>query len=278
MSIRWSGVFLLLHTAPLIAQDLPEIDYQADRHEPDAYQRYDLKRRQPWTLGFTVPVNWQSNITSAEENGIGGVEIAPELSLGRAFDLGRFSLSAELGLFVSNPWPTPELDVSGWWGALELTTGDPASGLAPYASYDPVAVHAGVFGANLLTRHALSLGARRTWGGTSFDLQAQRSFGNVTDSSRTGVTLTASQNWTLEKARLQLRGDIEQRWYDRPEDAAEDRRTVTRARIRARATIPLNPAVDLMLTADLHRHWSNDVNWRFTNFLIGPTLAARFGF
>ena len=45
-----------------------------------------------------------------------------------------------------------------------------------------------------------------------------------------------------------------------------------------RLFVALDPAVDLVLTADVQRHWSTVDRFRITNVVIGPALSARFGF
>lgn len=266
--------------AAAMAQSLPDVDYQADRHEPLSTEGKAmglLATGKPWAFTFNAPASWQSNLSSDHQGGVSGVSLDPELSVDRSWAVGTLTLSTTFAAFVSAPLPLPENDVSGWYATVELTGGDAASGITPYFTWQPVAVYAGVYGANLLTRHDLAAGLRRTIGNTSVDLSATRAPANVAGADRTALHLAITQRWVVGRSSLQVRGDLEQRWYDRIV-AATDRREVTRARIRARAVVPLDPMVDLHLTAQWERHWSADKAWDFNNFTIGPTLIARFGF
>ena len=270
-----AGLFSAL-SAAAHAQDLPDVDYQADRHTPEQIGEGGyglLAATRPWSFSLTVPLSWQSNVAGGQS----GMAIDPEWALARNWSLGALTLSTTAAIFLSVPEPDPASDISGWYLTIELATGDPASGLSPYLQYEPVAVHSGLLGGNLLTRHSLSAGVRRNAGPVSFDLSAVRAPTNVEGANRTAVHLAAVGNWRTGSIGLQLRGDLEQRWYDRVE-LQPDRRDVTRFRVRARAIVPLDPAVDLFLNAQWERHWSNDANWDFGNFTIGPTLVARFGF
>lgn len=267
----------LLPAMPALAdaQSLPDTDYQADRHSPE--YAYDggmrLARSKPWTFSFFIPLSWQSNIGDDSS----GMVIDPEWTLARDWSLGALKLSTTGAIFLSVPEPDPAADVSGWYATIELSAGDPAAGLSPYLQYEPVAVHAGVLGANLLTRHNIRAGVRRVAGPVSLDLSAVRAPTNVEGADRTAVQFSAIGNWRAGSTGFQLRGDLEQRWYDRV-NADTDRREITRLRIRARAIIPLDPAVDLLLNAQWERHWANNEAWEFSNITIGPTLVARFGF
>lgn len=255
-------------------------DYRADREhgrQKEAPGPEPLMAAPDWTLSFLLPVNWQSNLTSAKSGLRNGDELAPEISLGRSFGLGPFELSVEGGVYLSALFPIEDGDSSGWFASAVLSAGDAATGLSPYLSYEPVAVYSGVFGPHELTRHTLSLGVARSFGGLLMDAFVNRSAAQGEGTNRTGLGLTLSQEWALGSGLLQVRGDAEHRFYDR-DDHFDGRREVTRGRLRVEAQWPLGSGVDLLAGAEVQRYWSADDDWDFTNFVIGPTLVARFGF
>lgn len=255
-------------------------DYRADREHgwrTQAAGPEALLDEPDWTLTFQLPVNWQSNLTSAQSGLRHGEELAPEMSLARSWQLGPFELAVEGGLYLSAMFPLEGLDSSGWFGSAVLSAGDPAEGLSPYFSYEPVAVYANLFGAHELTRHTLSLGVARAFGGFSVDAFVNRSPGSAAGTDRSALGISLAQEWLAGGGLLQLRADAEHRFYDWDADHG-GKREVTRGRLRAEAQWALAPTVDLLLGAEVQRYWSADPEWDFTNFLIGPTLVARFGF
>ena len=256
-------------------------DYRTDRDHGRQVQAPGpeglVDEAEGWTLAFLLPVNWQSNLTSVKSGLRNGDELAPEMSLSRSWQLGAFELAVEGGVYLSAMFPIEDGDSSGWFGSATLSAGDPSEHFSPYVSYQPVAVYGRVFGPHELTRHTFSLGVARAFGGTFIDAFANRSPGTAPGSDRTALGLSLGQTWTAGDGLLQLRADAEHRFYDWDE-AFDGKRQVTRGRLRAEYQHSLTPAVDLLVGAEVQRYWSNDAEWDFTNFVVGPTLVARFGF
>ena len=276
--VLWAAVLVLM-PVPAFAQGAGA-DYRADRdhgRQKEAPGAESLMDTPDWTLSFLLPVNWQSNLTSVQSGLRNGDELAPEVSLGRSFAVGPFELSVEGGVYLSALFPIEDGDSSGWFASATLSAGDPASGLSPYVSYEPVAVYAGVFGPHELTRHTVSLGVARSFGGLFLDAFANRSAAQGEGTGRTGLGLSMGREWPVGQGLLQVRADGEHRFYDQ-DDSFDGRREVTRGRLRLEAQWPLAAGVDLLAGAEVQRYWSADEAWDFTNFVVGPTLVARFGF
>lgn len=273
------AVALALLAMPSLAQGAGA-DYRADRdhgRQKEALGPEALAGEGRWTLSVLLPVNWQSNLTSAQSGLRSGDELAPEVSLARSWRIGPFELAVEGGVYLSALFPVEGHDSSGWFGSAILSAGDPAEGFSLYLGYEPVAVHEGVFGPHELTRHTLSLGVARVFGGTFVDAFVNRSPGSAPGTDRTALGLSLGHEQAAGDGLLQIRGDAEHRFYDWDESFG-GRREVTRGRLRAEFQQPLAPAVDLLVGAEVQRYWSDDPDWDFTNFVIGPTLVARFGF
>jgi hypothetical protein len=182
----------------------------------------------------------------------------------------------EAGSVVSTVLPDPSRDTSGWWGTIEVQTGDSATGVAPYISWEPLTLHEAVFGRHLVTFHTLTLGLRRVRGPTALHAFVRRREGSAGVATRNTLALHLTHAVPLQaSAVLAVRVDGELRPYD--SDAA-GRRTDFRARARTRLTVPLGHGVDLALTADVQRNWSNRIGQSHTNVVIGPALSARLGF
>ena len=235
---------------------------------------YDADR--PWTLGVLLPLVWQSNPASAPSNPRTGTDLAPEVALGRVWQSGSLEVAAEGGLFLSD-MSLSGYDSSGWFGSATLTLGDAEAQFAPWLRYDVVGVYLDRFGAHDLTRHGFSVGVSRSFGGTLLEAFATRSptSGGVAD--RNAIGLSLQQGWQAGPVGIALTGNVEQRFYDYDPDFGRHR-SVNRAHVAVSAEVPLASVLTLQLAAEAMRYRSNDPDWCFTNFVIGPHLVAQFGF
>lgn len=262
-------------------RSLPGIEYQADRHgaaERDGAYGYGLAATpaRPWALAAWLPANWSSNLGATESDLTRGIVLEPELTLARTWGTGPVTLFTEVGGFISTALPDAQLDVSGWWLTLELSGGDPAVQLAPYFSYEPLGLYETAFGSHILTFHNFTLGVRRTWSATSLTAFVSRRESNIAIAARNTLGAQLSRDVPVSgNLGLNLRVDAEFRPYDR-EDGI--RRQDFRTRARGRLVMPLDPAVDLALTADIQRNWSSADGFSYTNVIVGPALSASFGF
>ena len=235
---------------------------------------YDADK--PWTLGVQLPLVWQSNPASAPSNPRTGTDVAPEVALGRVWQSGSLEVAAEGGLFLSD-MSLSGYDSSGWFGSATLTLGDAEAQFAPWLRYDVVGVYLDRFGAHDLTRHGFSVGVSRSFGGTLLEAFATRSptSGGVAD--RNAIGLSLQQGWQAGPVGIALTGNVEQRFYDYDPDFGRHR-SVNRAHVALSAEVPLASVLTLQLAAEAMRYRSNDPDWCFTNFVIGPRLVAQFGF
>lgn len=235
---------------------------------------YDAAK--PWTLGLQLPLVWQSNPASAPSNPRNGSDLAPEVALGRVWQSGSLEVAAEGGLFLSD-MSLSGYDSSGWFGSATLTLGDATQQVAPWLRYDVVAVYLNRFGSHDLTRHGFSVGVSRSFGDTLLEAFATRSptSGGVAD--RNAIGLALQQGWEAGPVAITLAGNVEQRFYDYDPDFGRHR-SVNRAHVAVSADVPLAETVTLQLGAEAMRYRSNDPDWCFTNFVIGPRLVAQFGF
>lgn len=139
---------------------------------------------------------------------------------------------------------------------------------------------AGLFVSTMLPDAALdtsgwwgTAGVRRSWGPTALNMFVRRvETGGVLGDQ---YQLAAHAQHTVPVGKdmlLNLRGDTEWRSFDR---VLGERRRDIRMRARVRLFVPLDPAVDLVLSADLQRHWSTLDRFQFTNLVVGPVLSAR---
>jgi hypothetical protein len=270
--------------APLHAQDepdrpLPELEYQADRHD-DAETPEEEKAQfdpapRPWSIAPWIPFNWRSNIALAPRALRSGLAFEPEATLGRSWAVGKVRILTEASAFVSAVPSDAVRDSSGWWLTAEATTGDAAVGIAPYATYEPLMLHDGIFGGRILTFHTMTAGIRRRWGPTNLNMFLRRRDSTIDALDRTMVAAQFSHTEQLGQGlSFNIRTDAELRRYDRQADI---RRTDLFVRARARLFIPLSPAADLVLTADVQRNRSSQRDFVTTQFVIGPALSASFG-
>ncbi|TPE58456.1 hypothetical protein FJQ54_15375 [Sandaracinobacter neustonicus] len=230
----------------------------------------------PWTLGVLLPFVWQSNPASAPSNPRTGTDLAPEVALGRVWQAGSLEVAVEGGLFLSD-MSLSGYDSSGWFGTATLTLGDATEQFAPWLRYDVVAVYLDRFDTHDLTRHGFSVGVSRSFGDTALEAFATRSptSGGVADRNVIGLSL--QQGWQAGPVGIVVSGDVEQRFYDYDPEFGRHR-SVNRAHVAASAELPVTKALTLQLAAEAMRYRSNDPDWCFTNFVIGPRLAVQFGF
>lgn len=271
---------LLVLAAPAAHAQSAASDYRTDRphglpQQAEGAAGYDAAK--PWTFGLLLPFLWQTNPASAPSNPRSGTDLAPEATLGWAGQTGALELAVEGGAFLSDMAPVRGNDSSGWFGSAQLTLGDAGERFAPYARYDVVAVYLDRFGTHDLTRHGLTLGVARSFGDTSLDLFATRSptSGGVADRNVIGLSL--GQELAAGPVGILLAADVEQRFYDFHPDFGRHR-SVNRIGLGAMAALPLSRAAKLAFSAEAQRYRSNDPDWCFTNFLIGPRLLLQFGF
>jgi hypothetical protein len=273
-----------LPAVPLAAQDLPdrplpELEYQADRHDDaetpeEEAALFDAAPR-PWSIAPWIPLNWRSNLALAPRAIRSGLAFEPEATLGRSWDLGGVRIIAEGSAFVSAVPSDAARSSSGWWLTGEATTGDPALGMAPYATYEPLTLHDGIFGGRILTFHTITAGVRRRWGPTNLNVFLRRRDATIDSLDRTLVAAQFSHTQGLGGGlSFNIRTDAELRRYDRQGDI---RRRDLFVRARARLFIPLSSAADLVLTADIQRNRSSERDFVTTQVVIGPALSARFG-
>ncbi len=284
MSVRFSMAFLAgLMAVPASAQNLPgEIDRIEDYREdygqdgPET-ESEDLRAgpRPPWTFQMRFAGDWRTNRDLSQDDPRPGATIAPDISLWRRWSIGGLRLFTELGAIAPTSLTDSRLDSSGLFGTFELEGGAPGAGVVPYVAWEPWRAYDGTFESHIVTLHTFSAGIRRSWGPTFLDVHARRQEATIDLAERTSIGATAFHNLPLGRGVLNLRGEIEGRRFDwRPTGRERQLRT----RLRVRAILPLSHAVDMQLTADLHRTDSNLPGQSFTNFIIGPTILARLGF
>lgn len=283
-TFRPSVFAALLSAVPVASQvppdrGLPQLEYQADRHDdPDnpveEEARY-LDAPRPWSITPWIPFQWQSNLAAAPRALRSGLAFEPEASLGRSWSLGRLRLLTEGSAFVSAIPSDPGLNSSGWWLTAEADIGDPATGLAPYAVYEPLSLHDGLFGAHIVTFHTMTAGVRRRWGPTSLTAFVRRRDSTIDSLDRTLIAAQLSRSWPVGRGlTFNLRTDAELRRYD---PVGDIRRRDLFVRARSRLFIPLSPTTDLVFTADIQRNRSSERDFVTTNIVIGPALSASFG-
>ncbi len=273
----------LLAPMQLAAQSLPDrtpqLEYQADRHDdPDNPVEEDaryLEAPRPWSLTPWIPFQWQSNLAAAPRALRSGLAFEPEATVGRNWTIGPARLLTEASAFVSTIPSQNGLDSSGWWVTAEADVGDAATGLAPYAIYEPLLLYDGLFGSRVVTFHTMTAGVRRRWGPTSLNAFLRRRDSTIDSLDRTLVGAQLSRNWPVGNGlTFNLRADAEYRRYDA---AGDTRRQDLFLRARSRLFIPLSSTTDLVLTADIQRNRSNTRDFVTTNVIIGPALSASFG-
>jgi hypothetical protein len=258
---------------------LPQLEYQADRHEytenPDDEEVQYLGRARPWSLAPWIPLNWQSNLALAPRAIRSGVAFEPEVTLGRTWSIGKARINGEIGTFVSTIPSNTSLDSSGWWLTAEANAGNSATGLSPYATYEPLGVNDGFFGDHLVTFHTATAGIRRSWGPTHLNAFVRRRDATIDSLDRTLIGAQLSRSWKVGNGlTFNLRTDAEYRRYDA---VGDDRRRDLFVRARSRLFIPLSSTAELVLTADIQRNRSSDRAYVTTNVIIGPALSASFG-
>ncbi|WP_140929308.1 hypothetical protein [Sandaracinobacter neustonicus] len=265
--------------APAIAQDLGLIEDYRDEYGQDGPETEDedlrVGPRPPWTFQMRLAGDWRTNRDVFAANRQPGVVLAPDLSLWRRWNLGGLRLFTEAGAIAPTSMSDGALDSSALFATVELEGGTPGEGLVPYAAWEPWRAYGGTFQSHIVTFHTFSAGFRRSWGPTFVDLYLRRQEATIDIAERSSLGLTAFHNFPLGQGVLNLRGEIEGRRFDWQPGGREKQ---LRTRLRARAIIPLASAVDMQLTADLHRTDSNLEGHSFTNLIIGPTILARVSF
>ncbi|WP_374387997.1 hypothetical protein [Sandaracinobacter sp.] len=284
MLVRLSIAFLACClAAPVMAQNLDDDVDQVEEYREDYGQDgpetedEDLRTgpRPPWTFQLRFAGDWRTNRYLAESGAQPSVTIAPDISLWRSWRLGGLRLFTEFGAIAPTSLTDARLDSSALFGTFELEAGTPGEGLVPYVAWEPWRAYEGTFQSHLLTLHTFSAGVRRTSGPTFLDVYARRQEASIDIAERTSIGATAFHNIPLGRGVLNLRTEVEGRRFDwRPTGRERQLRT----RLRVRAILPLSHAVDMQLTADLHRTDSNLPGQSFTNLIIGPTILARLGF
>ena len=273
----------LLAPLPVAAQAppdrVPQLEYQADRHDdpenPEEEEARYLATPRPWSLTPWIPFQWQSNLAAAPRALRSGLAFEPEATVGRNWTIGPARLLSEASAFVSTIPSQGGLDSSGWWLTAEADIGDATTGLAPYAIYEPLVIHDGLFGAHAVTFHTMTAGVRRRFGPTSLNLFLRRRDSSIDSLDRTLIAAQLSRSWPVGKGlSFNLRADTEFRRYDAVGDT---RRQDLFLRARSRLFIPLSGSAELVLTADVQRNRSNTRDFVTTNIIIGPALSASFG-
>jgi hypothetical protein len=249
-------------------------DYGRDGPE-EASEDLRTRPRPPWTFQLRFAGDWRSNRTLDENNPRPGATLAPDISLWRFWQLGGARLFTEVGANAPTSLTDARLDSSSLFGTFELEAGNTRQAITPYLAWEPFRAYSGTFENHLVTFHTFSAGVRRLWGPTFVDLYLRRQETSIDVAERSSLGLTAFHSFPLGAGVLNLRGEIEGRRFDWREGARERQ---LRTRIRLRAILPLDPAVDVQLTADLHRTNSNLAGRSFTNLVVGPTILARLGF
>jgi hypothetical protein len=275
---------LALPGAQLWAQDpseqtLPELEYRADRYDdaetPAEEEAVFQARPRPWTIDPWIPLNWRSNLALAPRALRSGLAFEPEATVGRSWEIGPARLITEASAFVSAVPSGVVANSSGWSLTAEATAGDAAVGAAPYATYDLLSIHDGIFGGHAVTFHTMTAGVRRRWGPTSLNLFLRRRDATIDALDRTLVGGQLSRTWPVGNGlSFNLRADAEFRRYDA---AGDIRRRDLFVRARNRLFIPLSPRADLVLTADIQRNRSSERDFVTTNIIIGPAISASLG-
>lgn len=283
----WGGL-ALVPASPAFAQqaesDLDVIENYREEYGQDAAETADEDLRTgthgPWTFQMRFAGDWRTNRYLSEDNRKPSATLAPDISLWRRWSLGSLRLFTEVGAIAPTSLTDHRLDSSALFGTVELEGGRPGEGPVPYVSWEPWRAHEGGFGAHVVTFHTFSAGVRRAWGPTFVDLYLRRQAATIDSLEHNSIGLSAFHNIPIGHGLLNLRGEIEGRRFDWHRDGLEPggREKQLRTRLRARAILPLADAVDMQLTADLHRTDSNRDGRSFTNFIVGPTILARLSF
>jgi hypothetical protein len=258
---------------------LPELEYEADADDDaetldDEAADYGTALR-PWRIAPWIPLNWRSNLAQQPRALRSGVAFEPEVKLLRSWGLGPVRLLTEANAAVSRVPSDAIRNSSSWWFLAEAATGNAARGAAPYASYEPLTLHDGVFGSRILTFHTMTAGIRRQWGTTNLNAYFRRRDSTVDALDRTLVGAQLSHTVPLGNGNaFNIRTDAEFRRYDQNGDT---RRQDMFVRARARLFIPLSASTDLVLNADLQRNQSNLDAFRTTSVVLGPVISASFG-
>jgi hypothetical protein len=270
-------LLVALAGAPAFAQRaaIEDVEYQGEAHSADEREDHAAGRARTWSLAPWLPANFQSNRAATERDPQPGVALEPELSLGRSWSRGKVSLLAEVGGFIATSLPDAALDSGGWWVTLEAQAGASAEALAPYARYEPLTIHDRAFGRRLLTFHSMEVGVRRRWGPTAVQGAILRRAATLDGLDRWSLAGRINHLVPVGASRLDLRADVRGSRYDA---AGGDRRRDLFARARARLFVPLGTEVDVALTADLQRNWSNRAGFGHTVLILGPALSASFSF
>lgn len=278
------GLLAAALAAPLQAQDqpdrpLPELEFDADVEDAaetlDDEQADFSARPRPWSIAPWIPLNWRSNLAQTPRAVRSGIAFEPEVKLLRSWALGPVRLLTEANVSASFVPSDALRNSSAWWVLAEAATGDAAVGIAPYASYEPLTLHDGFFDGRILTFHTLTAGLRRQWGRTNLNAYLRRRDSTIDPLDRTLLGAQFSHTEPLKGgAAFNIRTDAEFRRYDQSGDV---RRRDLFVRARARLFIPLSPAADLVLNADVQRTQSSESSFRTTQVILGPVLSASFG-
>ena len=274
-----AGLVLAWPTVPVQAQNLALIEDYREEYGQDGpeteYEDLRVGPRPPWTFQLRFAGDWRSNRYAAEENPRPAGTLAPDISLWRRWNVGGLRLFTEAGAIAPTSLTDARLDSSALFATVELEGGTPGAGIVPYAAWEPWRAYNGTFQSHAVTFHTFSAGLRRSWGPTFADLYIRRQEASLDIAERSSIGLTAFHSFPLGSGILNLRGEVEGRRFDWQPGGREKQ---LRTRVRVRAIMPLAEAVDVQLTADLHRTDSNLAGRSFTNLIVGPTLLARVSF
>lgn len=273
-----------LAAAPLHAQDqpdrpLPELEFAAEGEDDsetldDEAAEFSGTPR-PWSIDPWIPLNWRSNLAQTPRAVRSGLAFEPEVKLLRRWALGPVRLLTEANVSASFVPSDALRNSSAWWLLAEAATGEAATGIAPYASYEPLTLHDGFFDGRILTFHTMTAGVRRQWGRTNLNAYLRRRDSTLDPLDRTLIGAQLSHTEPLKSgAAFNIRTDAEWRRYDQTGNV---RRRDLFVRARARLFIPLSPAADLVLNADVQRTQSSESGFRTTQVILGPVLSASFG-
>ena len=272
------GLLAAVPAVPLKAQSLDQIEeYREDYGQDGPETEYEDLRagpRPPWTFQMRFAGDWRTNRDPLSEKRP-GVIMAPDLSLWRRWTVGGLRLFTEAGAIAPTSLTDARLDSSALFATVELEGGTPGAGIVPYAAWEPWRAYGGTFQSHIVTFHTFSAGLRRSWGPTFVDLYLRRQEATIDIAERSSLGLTAFHNFPLGGGVLNVRGEVEGRRFDWQPGGREKQ---LRTRLRVRAIVPLADAVDVQLTADLHRTDSNLAGRSFTNLIVGPTILARLSF
>jgi hypothetical protein len=267
-------------TDQIVDRTESRLDHAIDR-EPRAIAALDGNAPPPWSLSFSLPVTYSTNIANSEHGTRSSVHANPSVAIGREWLVGPATISVEAGADADIYETDDIFDSSTLYGSVRASFGKAEGSIAPYVDYTILGIFDGVFDNHAVTLHQLSAGAANVTrlsenASLSFDANVMRREASVREVEQTRGSLAAKYKYRADEKTtwvLGLRGQYAS--YTGGFSSGRDDKNL---RAFAAINYDLSDQASVVLQARLDRNWSDRAGKDYAAWDMGPALNFVFGF